>query len=54
MAWTVGHPDGISRRPDGCCLIDEHPDRIPRRPDGCKGSNYTVLKSAQKLLEIYL
>jgi hypothetical protein len=47
MLWTVGRPDGISRRPDGCFLTDE-------RPDGCKGSDYTVLKSAQNLLETYL
>jgi hypothetical protein len=61
MLWTVGHPDGISRSPNRCCLIDERPDGIPRcsdgipcRPDGCKGSDYTVLKSVQNLLETYL
>jgi hypothetical protein len=46
MLWTDGRPDGISRRLDGCCLTDESPDE-------CKGSNYTVLKSAQSLLETY-
>jgi len=54
MFWIVGHPDGISRRPDECCLSDERPDGIPRRPDECKGSDFTVLKSAQNLLERYL
>jgi hypothetical protein len=54
MLWTVGRPNGISRRPNGCCLIDERPDGIPHRPDVCKGSDYTVLKSAQNLLETYL
>jgi hypothetical protein len=47
MLWTVGRPDGISHRRDGCCLTDE-------RLDGCKGFDNTVLKSAQNLLETYL
>jgi hypothetical protein len=54
VLWTDGRPDGISRRLDGCCLTDERPDGIPRRSDSCKGSDYTVLKSAQNLLETYL
>jgi hypothetical protein len=54
MLWTVGRLDGISRRQDRCCLTDEHPDEIPGRSDGCKGSDYTVLKSTQNLLETYL
>jgi hypothetical protein len=64
MLWTIECLDGISRRPDGCCLTDERPDGccltderpdgIPRRPVGWKGSNYTVLKSVQNLLETYL
>jgi len=54
MLWTDERPDGISRRSDWRCLIDERLDGIPRHSDGCKGSNYTVLKSAQNLLETYL
>jgi hypothetical protein len=54
MLWTVGHLDGISHRPDGCYLTDDHPNRITCRPDGCKGYDYTILKSAQNLLETYL
>jgi hypothetical protein len=54
MLWRVGRSDGISRRPDGCCLTDERPDGIPLRLDGCKGSDYIVLKSAQNLLETYI
>jgi len=29
--WTIGCPDGISHRLDGCCLTGERPDGIPRR-----------------------
>jgi hypothetical protein len=54
MLWTVGRQDGVSRRLVGCCSTDECPDGIPRSPDGCKGSDYTVLKSTENLLETYL
>jgi hypothetical protein len=54
MCWIDEHPDGISHRPEGCCLTDLRPDGISRRPDGWKGSDNTVLKYAQNLLETYL
>jgi hypothetical protein len=47
MLWTVGRLDDISRRLDICCSTDES-------SDGCKGFDYTILKSAQNLLETYL
>jgi hypothetical protein len=33
-------------------LQDECPDGIPRRLDGCKGTELTVLKSAQSFLDV--
>jgi len=54
MLWTIGRPKGILRRSDECCLTNERLDGISRRPDGCKGSDNTVLKSTQNILETYL
>jgi hypothetical protein len=41
MLWTLGRPDGMSRRLDG----------ISRRPDGWQGTGFSDLQTVLNLLE---